>query len=128
MSSARGQEQSMKSKVLKGGLLIITIMVVVSFVQNVRSLQRGRLELAKIQEKIRIEEEKNQKAKKDLEIAQSNTYKEQQIREKLGLVKEGETLVVLPDKNEVRRLGEVQVTEKKTQEDPNWLQWVKLFL
>lgn len=73
------------------------------------------------QELLRVEAE-NAKLKAQLNEVQSPGFIERMAREKLGLVKVGETVVFLP-----QATGS-SVTEAKTDENlPNWKKWWKLF-
>ena len=70
-------------------------------------------------EKLRVE---NQQLKQELEYKKSNEFVEGEIRNKLGLAKDGETVVILPqDQNQDGN----QVAQKP--EKPNWQKWKDLF-
>ncbi len=61
----------------------------------------------------------NETLKKELEYKKSQGFAEGEIRDKLGLAKEGETVVVLP-KNEASR-SIMDDSQKNTK--PNWQKW-----
>ncbi len=70
-------------------------------------------------------EVKNKELKKILTEIKSTDFIEKVARDKLGLVKEGEIVVIIPDEALQRVLG-----ESKKLEDiklPNWLGWWKVF-
>ncbi|MDP3994252.1 MAG: hypothetical protein Q8P91_00270, partial [bacterium] len=59
--------------------------------------------------------------------AKKQEYIEKQLRDKLGLSKEGETIVVLPDADTLRKLVPPIPGEEEILPDPNWKKWLKLF-
>ena len=82
-----------------------------------------------------------EKTKKDLEIAQaeqkellklkekvtSEEFIEKEARDKLGLAKEGEVVVVLPDKDSLKKLSPPDEEEVFLEIKPPWKQWVEMF-
>ncbi len=62
---------------------------ILAFRTTARSVQESQKQL----EDLRRE---NEKLKKDLEFKSSNQFAEEEIRNKLGMAKPGETVVVLP--------------------------------
>lgn len=81
-------------------------------------LSQSAIELVKLQVK-------NKELKDRLSQIKSSSFVEQQARDKLGLAKPGETVVVIPQ--EV--LDKVLRVNKKIEEIklPNWLGWWKVF-
>ena len=67
---------------------------------------------------------KNKELKKKLEDIQSPQFMEQEARNKLGLGKSGETVVIIPDEKIKQVLG---ATESAQIRLPNWLGWWRLF-
>lgn len=72
----------------------------------------------------RLEELKreNETLKEELEYKTSDEFAEEEIRNKLGLAKEGETIVVLP-KEGVNKKQEAKGEKQKA----NWQKWWELF-
>lgn len=68
---------------------------------------------------------KNKELRAQLEKVKSPEYIEEQARDKLGLSKEGEIMVVIPED----KLKQVMGLGKKMEEVrlPNWLGWLKVF-
>ena len=66
-------------------------------------------------------QKKNEELKVKLQEAQSREFIEKIARDKLGLAKEGETVVILPPSEpEVTKSAEEKII-------PNWQKWWKLF-
>jgi cell division protein FtsB len=81
-------------------------------------LQKRQILEEQRQELVRLQEE-NRKLEEALSQADTPEFVEKEAREKLGLVKEGETIVILP-KTDPSSL----ITD---QQESNWKQWWGLF-
>ena len=69
-------------------------------------------------------EVKNKNLKKKLEEIKSPEFIEEAVRNKLGYVKQGETIVVIPEDKLKLVLGASQSAQIRL---PNWLGWLKVF-
>lgn len=82
-------------------------------------------------ERIKGRVEKLQKENEELQLkieeAKKQEYIEKQLRDKLGLSKEGEIIVVLPDADTLRKLVPPIPEEEEILPDPNWKKWLKVF-
>jgi len=81
--------------------------------------------------KNRLSDLKMEKASlmKDLQKMESPLYVEAQIRNKLGLAKENEIILVFPEDDLVRRLSSrTSSSSFYDLPDPNWKIWLDLFL
>jgi len=67
-------------------------------------------------------QKENLKLKKQLENVKSTAYLEKTAREKLNLVKDGETLVILPT-----TIPLLENEKKSPDRTPNWKKWYRLF-
>ncbi|OGG12617.1 hypothetical protein A2875_05395 [Candidatus Gottesmanbacteria bacterium RIFCSPHIGHO2_01_FULL_46_14] len=64
---------------------------------------------------------KNEELKRELMQAQTPEYIEEVAREKLGLIKEGETIILMPN-------DKLQMTNENQEENiANWKKWLRLF-
>ena len=100
-------------------------------VSTAKNLQKvGGIRSAVQAEKAKVEKMKEDNAQLQAQIAQiqSPEFIEGQIRNKLGLVKPGEAIVVLPDADTLRKLAPQIPVETDTLPDPNWKKWEKLFI
>lgn len=68
---------------------------------------------------------KNRELKEKLKEVNSYQFIEQQARDKLGLTREGETLIIIPDNKLQQVLGEAKKGEQARL--PNWQGWLKVF-
>ncbi len=108
-------------------LLAVSILLIVSLARNILKINRAN-------EKIEVEEKmvqdlmgENEELKSTLEKLKSEEYKERQLRDRLGLAKEGEIIVVLPDEEILRKLAPKSQVEEEVLPDPNWKRWLNLF-
>ncbi|MEK7526259.1 MAG: septum formation initiator family protein, partial [Patescibacteria group bacterium] len=77
--------------------VIVGILLSVTLVRNVLIIASANKKIQKTKNEILELEQKNEILKKQIEIAQTAEFKEKQARDKLGFVKEGEVVIVLPD-------------------------------
>lgn len=73
-----------------------------------------------------LEKEYGQLLEKRAEV-ESDEFVEREARDKLGLAREGEVVVVLPSDEILRRLVPVEQEEVFVGELPIWRQWVEMF-
>ena len=108
-------------------LILVSLLLLTSLVRNIL---RGRQASEAIRTaEVRVEklDQENQDFNEKIEFLRSDEYKESQFRDKLGLAKEGEIVVVLPDDEILRKLAPKRVEEEQTLPDPNWKKWIRLF-
>jgi len=106
------------------GLILI---LVLSVARNVsRDVQVGK-QIQAEKAKIAKMQADNQKLEEELTQTQNPSFIEKEVRDKLGLGKTGEAIVVLPDEDTLRNLAPQMPVEINTLPDPNWVKWKKLF-
>jgi cell division protein FtsB len=111
----------------KYAAIFILLLLAFSFVKNVVKMRgvKTRIESERLEvEKLKRE---NEELAKNLTKVKSQEYVEKQLRDKLGLAKEGETVVVLPDEDILRKLAPSLPVEEDYLPDPTWKKWLKLF-
>lgn len=101
--------------------LLIAYNLIVQIFDALKSSERLSLEA----EKLSRLEVKNRELKEQLARVKSLEFIEEQARDKLGLARTGETIVIIPED----KLQEVLGLSKKVGEVrlPNWLGWWRLF-
>jgi len=108
-------------------LFFLCIVFALSLARNIAKIKNAQVRVERIKERV----EKLQKEKEELQLkveeAKKQEYIEKQLRDKLGLSKEGETIVVLPDADTLRKLVPPIPEEEETLPDPNWKKWLKVF-
>ena len=103
--------------------LIVGVLLIVGLAGSSYRLWNKRDIVAERQAVLAQLEAANRQLQKALQDAQSEGFVERMAREKLGLVKEGETIVIM--KNEkLKMTNEEQEVEENS---PNWKKWWGLF-
>jgi cell division protein FtsB len=110
----------------RGGLfiLVLGLVVAVRLGSNVVKLYKSGGRLTEQEAKLVEVKKENKELKARLAQVQSSEFMEREAREKLGLGKEGEVVVIIPEK-------ETESVKNKTQtqdDEPHWVKWRKLYL
>jgi len=122
------EKVKIKAKKLFGlAIWILAFLLLISTVKNIQKV--ADINNAVRTEKTKVEKMQEENAQLAAQIAQTqgDAYIEKQIRDKLGLAKPGEAIVVLPDADILRQLAPQIPVEENTLPDPNWKKWMKLF-
>ncbi len=108
-------------------LLATVVVVIISYnlMGQIFSALKSSDRLTQALDELYKLEVKNKQLKKELEQVKSPQFLEKQARNKLGLAKEGETVVIIPQEKIEAILG----LSKKIEDIklPNPLGWLKLF-
>lgn len=115
-------------KFVKYILIGIAVFLVASLVQNISRMNLAMSRISQAKQELSASEKKNEDLKNSLQISDSSEFVEGQARDKLGLAKIGETVIVLPQADVLRKLAPVRVETKINLPDPNWKKWLKLFI
>lgn len=116
----------MKNRLVTAILLLFGLYLIVSFSRDILDLYQKSKEIGKEQLKLEELQIKNEELKKQLEYVKSAEFLEKETREKLGLAKEGEAVVILPENVEELISGN-QSQISANQQIPNWKKWWRLF-
>lgn len=108
-------------------LLIIFVVLVSSFIKSIKRIKEGDVLIEKTNIKLEKLNQENKKLEDQLKITQSEEFVEKQLRDKLGLAKEGEIILVLPDNETLKKLAPVMPSEEEIILKPNWMKWIDLF-
>lgn len=115
-------------KLLGYAAWILIIIFLASTVKNVERVISIRKQVNAEKMKIDKMQADNAKLQAQITEAQSQNFIDKQIRDKLGLTKVGEVMVVLPDELVVKSLAPQAPTDEELLPDPNWRKWLKLFI
>ena len=123
------EKAKIKAKKLIGmATWILVLFLLISTIKNIGRV--GNINTAVQKEKEKIEKMKEENIRLEAEIAQTQgeAFIEKQIRDKLGLAKAGEAIVILPDSEILMKLAPQIPVEQNFLPDPNWKKWMKLFM
>ncbi|OGE32679.1 hypothetical protein A3C59_03765 [Candidatus Daviesbacteria bacterium RIFCSPHIGHO2_02_FULL_36_13] len=112
-------------KSIIGLIILIVIIIASSLVGQISDSLRSQDRLSEQAETVSRLEMENRELKKKLIDIQSPEFIEEQARNKLGLSKGGETIVIIPDS----KLKSILYASESAKEVrlPNWQGWFKLF-
>jgi cell division protein FtsB len=108
-------------------LVLLTVIFIISLIRNVFKIATARNEVEKERVRIAKINRENAELGKRLAEVKSQDYIEKQLRDKLGLAKPGEIVVVMPDADTLRKLAPKPVEEEAVLPDPTWKKWLRLF-
>lgn len=120
--------QAIKDKIVGYLGIFLTIIFSISLARGVSRVRLVKDEIAKRQAEVAKMERDNEILKEELAKVQSPQYIEKEIRNKLGLVKTGEIIVVLPEPEVVKSLAPTIPEDDIAPPDPNWKRWLRLFM
>lgn len=111
----------MKRRILNLLVLLGGILAIASFSSSIHSLiKKGDLFVEKEKKLVELKT-KNQELKETLEKVESEEFVGKEAREKLGMGKRGEVIVILPNNQTTKQPNN---QEKELQ---NWRKWYNLF-
>lgn len=111
----------MKTKLLNLIIIIIGLLLIVNLTRSISQLVGSGDKIGQAKKEMELSQKKNSELQAKLKEAQSQAFIEKIARDKLGLAKEGETVVILPPiEPEATKSGEETNL-------PNWQKWWQLF-
>lgn len=111
----------MKRKVMVVAVGIFILWLIVAVGKQVYLLSKAGKRITFSEQKLFQLEQEQERLKKELAYRQSDEFVEAQARNKLGLVKEGETIAILPKKLQTDR----QTQAVAQPEVSNLLRWIQ---
>ena len=113
----------MKRNLLLFSAVLISIFLVVNSTKKILMFRNTSQKVGDFETRLKQLRQENSELKQELEYKKSNEFVEGEIRNKLGLVKEGEVVFVIPKKDE----GQTTNDERQEDQAPNWQKWWNLF-
>ena len=108
-------------------LIAVFSLMLISLTRNILKIRTFRGRLTQTEERIEKLKSENEVLGEKLDTFQSDEYIEKQLRDKLGLAKEEEVIIVLPDEETIRKFAPKTEEEEEILPNPNWKKWFKLF-
>ena len=109
-------------------ILLFVFSLFLSLYRNISKIKAADLRIEQARGRVDKLKKENERLEAELNKVQSVQFVEKQIRDKLGLAKEGEIIVILPEDEILRKLAPKTVEEESVLPDPNWRIWLNLFL
>ena len=108
--------------------LLIIFLLATSLIRNVINTIKVRRRINGEAQEIKDLEKEMQELEMKVQKAESEEHLEVQLRDKLGLAKEGEIVLILPDDETLKKIAPVVEIEEEDILEPVWKRWLKLFL
>lgn len=115
----------MLKKIILGVTILIVLIIAYNLLVQISDALKSGERLSNSADVVYKLEAANRELKKKLTQTESQEFIEQQARNKLGLGKSGETLVIIPEDRLKSVLGATQSAQIVRL--PNWLGWWKVF-
>lgn len=116
-----------KKAIKLASILLLTVLVI-SLIRNLTRASEAKKRVEKARERVERLEQENRALEEKAKVVASDEYLEKQLRDGLGLAKEGEIILVLPDPEILRSLAPTEINEEDELPLANWEKWMRLFL
>lgn len=123
----KDKESRLKSRVVSVILVVFLFLILKAFLDNFWRLKKALTVLKEKESTVVNLKSENEDIKRRIEELSSDLYIERQLRDNLGMAKEGETVVVLPDDEELKNLVADLKQSQPAVEKPVWQQWLEVF-
>ena len=108
-------------------IIMLFIGLTLSLYRSITRMDSADQGIEEAQERVNKLKEENRELEDKLKEVRNIENIEKQLRDKLGLAKEGEIVIVLPEDEVLRKLAPKIEEEVEVLPDPNWKKWMKLF-
>lgn len=130
----RKKNQNLNSKPTEKPKHLVTIMAIFvifflgfSLIRNIGKVSKVKKEIKDREVRVSNLRNENDRLKKTLNDSQTGEFVEKQIRDKLGLAKQGEIVLVLPGSDLLMKLAPDLPKNEATLPLKNWEKWYRLF-
>ncbi len=112
----------MKRNLILIAAILISVLMAVNSSRRILTFRTTAQSVGAAQKQLSDLKAENEILKKELDFKKSDQFAEEEIRNKLGQAKPGETIVVLPKSG-----AQPTVNGLSTTDEPNWQKWWNLF-
>lgn len=112
----------------KTAAVIFFLILFGSLLKSYQRTKNAESLIEKSQTKLEKAKQEEKELQSKLEMTQSEAFIEEQLRDKLGLAKEGEIILVLPDNETLKKLAPIVPIDVEVKPKPNYLKWMDLFI
>jgi len=122
--------EKLKQRLIKARVYVLIILVFLfglSLFKNILKINEAKNRIQKEKEKVIKLEQEGRILEEELKKMQGNEFLETQLRDKLGLAKKVESVVILPDPETLKKLVPEIPDEKDYLPDPPYKKWLKIF-
>lgn len=113
----------MAKKFILALITLFLVWLIINYSLQIAKLWQSGKRIGEKKKELSLIEKKNNEFKESLEKVQSTEFIEKEAREKLGMSKEGERVVIMP------QVGtNLEFTNEQISNEPNWQKWWQLFV
>jgi len=93
----------MRRRILQIAIIVILLLFLIGTARQVIKLNSAKSKIGKAEQKLENLKTENEKLRQEIDFRQTQGFIEEAARNQLGLAKEGETVVILPKVEGVRK-------------------------
>jgi cell division protein FtsB len=108
-------------------MLIVAGILIVSGISTYTKLNKAKVTIEEARLSAQKLEDEQKNLKDQIAQTESSQFIEKQLRDKLGMAKTGEVVLVLPESQELKRLAPPKTQEEEYIPKKNWEKWRELF-
>lgn len=115
-------------KVISWLVFLFSFLMIINLFKNILRLNKAKDRIKLAQKRLEAARDKNQQLKEKKEYYQSEEFFEEEVRNKLGMVKPEEVVAILPEiKNDLNKKEEFLFKTEDAKPLSNWQKWYYLF-
>lgn len=112
----------MKRNFILASAVLVSLLLAINSMRSILTFRTTAGKVNESEERLEEIRRENEALKRELDYKKSDQFAEGEIRNKLGLAKPGETIVIIPSEDK----SQDQV-EEGGRIEPNWRKWWELF-
>ncbi len=112
---------------LQWGIIILGLILAISLIKSTLKILGSNEKITQASDEVRELEKENEILEKEFKGVQNVQFIEKEARDKLGLAKESEFVLILPDEETLRSLSPKMQEKMRELPSSNWEKWLKLF-
>ncbi len=107
---------------------LLAVFLALSLVRNIQKIRNANEKIDNAEKKLEDLNKESLLLQKKLKEVESTNFIVKEARDKLGLAKEGEIVLILPEDEVLRKLSPKDINgEEIMLTEENWKEWFKLF-
>ena len=109
-------------------MILVAVVFIFSLMGNIVKIRNINSRVERAQE--RVDKLKAENAELEIRVGEvkNDFFVEKKLRDSLGLAKEGEIVIVLPDEDVLRKLAPKGESKVEELPEANWEKWIEIFM
>jgi len=114
-------------------VIFVSLFMIISLSRSIVDLLEKRVIVKQEQERLSVLSKKHEELTKKFEMVQTPAFIEKEARERLGMAKEGETVIIMGESRAESRddssfpQAEGKALNDVSRQEPNWKRWWQVF-